>query len=397
MGTSDATMVFSNDTETAVSVESYSATDFSINTTTISGVENNTIMGVSTAGPVSKSLQTYEERVVVAVCWLLIALINIIGNTLVILAVVFSKKLRTSTNVFVISLSVADLLTGLAIPMSAVGLLSPGNTWPLSTEAPCYLAGMLLFVSSSASLFNLASIALNRLILIKRPMTLYRSLYTRRNLAINVAVLWLVAIATMVIPPLFGVGGFGYDEAHHTCSDLDTHPRAKTFERIQTFLSYPIPFIIIVSSYIMIFLHVRRHFQTQRSMRSAISDTTNASSSNGSSSFVVSDNATVLKTAQHNRIYRQQLEITKNLFMAVCAFFVCITPYCVALFIPNTDRYLLFLGVVFTCNSCVNPIIYASKHPQFKKVMRRMLQCRYSQIEEPSDALKALMACRKTV
>ncbi|XP_038055063.1 5-hydroxytryptamine receptor 2A-like [Patiria miniata] len=380
----DATMVFSNDTSTAGVAESSSAVPW---------MDNSTFTAASTeAGPMSKSLQTYQERVVIAVLWLLIALIDIIGNTMVILAVVFSRKLRTSTNVFVVSLSVADLLTGLALPMSAVGLLSPGDTWPWSTETPCYLAGMLLYISSWASLYNLASIALNRLILIKRPMTLYHSLYTRRNLAINVAVLWFVAIAIMVVPPLCGVGGFGYDEQHHTCSDLDTHRKAKTFEKIQTFLGYPIPLIIIVTSYTLIYLHVRRHFKAQRSLRGGIS-TSDTGPVSSSSRFQVSDNAAVSKTSQQGRAYRQQLQITKNLFMAVCAFFVCITPYCVALFIPNTDRYLLFLGVVFTCNSCVNPIIYASKHPQFKKVLRQMLQCKYSQIEEPSDALKALMTC----
>ncbi|XP_022080047.1 melatonin receptor type 1B-B-like [Acanthaster planci] len=386
MDHSNATMVLFNDTSTVSSVNS-SATDYS--STTPSWMQDITTMAVI------QSLQTYPERVVVAILWLLVALVNITGNTMVILAVVFSKKLRTSTNVFVVSLSVADLLTGLALPMSAVGLLSPGNSWPWSTEAPCYLAALLLFVSSSASLFNLASIALNRLILIKRPMTLYRSLYTRRNLVVNVIVLWFVALATMIVPPLLGIGGFGYDKQHHTCSDLDTHPKAKTFQRIQTFLSYPVPFCIICICYTTIFLHVRRHFQAQRpSMQVAIGDPgpdSGQGCSSGSSNFAVSDSAAVLKTAQRDRIYRQQLQITKNLFMAVCAFFLCITPYCVALFIPNTDRYLLFLGVVFTFNSCVNPIIYAAKHPQFKKVIRRMMRCQYSQIEEPSDTLKALM------
>ena len=77
----------------------------------------------------SLSLQTYPERVVTASILLLISLINIIGNSMVILAVVFSKKLRTSTNVFVVSLSSADLLAGVAAPMSAVALLSPGDHW----------------------------------------------------------------------------------------------------------------------------------------------------------------------------------------------------------------------------------------------------------------------------
>ena len=357
------------------------------NSTTVPWMDNATMASTTEA---SLSLHTYPERVVVAFFFLMIALTNIIGNSMVILAVVFSKKLRTSANVFVVSLSSADLLAGLAAPMSVVALLSPGDHWPWSSEAPCYIAGMLLYTSSSASLFNLASIALNRLILIKRPMTLYRSLYTRRNLVINVVVIWVVAIAIMTVPPLCGVGGFGYDEQHHTCSDLDTHPKAKTFERIQTFTSYPIPFIIIITSYVMIFIHVHRHFKRQAEMGNATSP---GSSSSGNSSFIASDSAAVLKAARRDRISRQQLDITKNLFTAACAFFICITPYCVALFIPNNDRLLLFGGVIFLSNSCVNPVIYAAKHPQFKKVLRLMLRCKYSQIEQPSDTLKNLKAC----
>ncbi|XP_038076145.1 melatonin receptor type 1A-like [Patiria miniata] len=365
------------------------------NTTAVSSMDNMTVFP-STEDPMSASLQTYADRVVVAVFIFLISLTNITGNSLVVLAVVFSKKLRTSTNVFVVSLSVADLLAGLAAPMSSVGLLSAGDEWPWSTEVPCSIAGLLLYISSAASLFNLASIALNRLILIKHPMTLYRSIYTRRNLVINVAVNWLVPICAMSLPPLFGIGGWGYDEQHHSCSDLDTHPKAKTFEMIQTIVSYPIPLVIIVTSYIMIFVHVRRHFKKQKAMHSGISDTApTGATSSSNSSFVVVEDATAAKSAHMDRINRQQLQITKNLFMAVCAFFVCITPYCVALFIPNNDRFLLFGGLLFFCNSIVNPIIYGAKHPQFKKVMRRLIKCQYSQIEEPSNALKALMAHSK--
>ncbi|XP_071803541.1 rhodopsin, GQ-coupled-like [Asterias amurensis] len=338
------------------------------------------------------AVHSYTVRVVVGVLFLLIAVINITGNSMVIFAVIFSKKLRTSTNVFVVSLSSADLLAGLALPMSSVALISPGNSWPGSTEAPCYIAGLLLYTSSSASLFNLASIALNRLILIKSPMKWYRILYTKCNLVINVVVIWTVAIVIMTVPPLCGIGDYGYDKQQHTCTDLDNHPRAKTFKKIQTFGSYPISFVIIITSYIIIFVHVRRHFKKQ--MRNDDNITIPGCSSSGrGNSFQTSDNAAVMRAGRRDRISQQQLEITKNLFMAVCAFFICITPYSVALFIPNNDRFLLFGGVVFLCNSCVNPIIYAAKHPQFKKVLRLMLRCKYSEIEEPSDTIKHLKAC----
>ncbi|XP_071803834.1 melatonin receptor type 1B-A-like [Asterias amurensis] len=357
------------------------------NSTTVSWLPNTTM--TTTSIP---AVHSYTVRVVVGVLFLLIAVINITGNSMVIFAVIFSKKLRTSTNVFVVSLSSADLLAGLALPMSAVALLSPGNSWPGSTEAPCYIAGLLLFTSSTASLFNLASIALNRLILIKSPMKMYLILYTKCNLVINVVVIWIVAIAIMTVPPLLEIGSFGFDKQQHTCTDLDNHPKAKTFKQIQTFGSYPISFIIIITSYIMIFVHVRRHFKKEMRKNDNITVTSISSSSGGVTSFQTSDNAAIMRASRRDRISRQQLEITKNLFMTVCAFFICITPYSVALFLPNNDRFLLYGGVVFLCNSCVNPIIYAAKHPQFKKVLRLMLRCKYSEIEEPSDTIKYLTA-----
>ncbi|XP_022079721.1 melatonin receptor type 1B-A-like [Acanthaster planci] len=361
----------------------------------ISTLDNMTEMSLKNHS-MSASLQTYPERVVVAVFIFLISLTSITGNTMVILSVTFSQKLRTSTNVFVVSLSVADLLAGFAAPMSTVGLLTPGDKWPLSSEVPCSIAGSLLYISSASSLFNLASIALNRLILIKRPMTLYRSLYNKRNLFINVIINWIVPVCTMSLPPLFGIGGWGYDEQHHSCSDRDTHPNAKTFEMIQTSVSYPIPLIVIVTSYLAIFVHVRRHFKRQKALHGIVATHVSATSSTEGSSFVVIEGATAAKSAHVERINRQQLEITKNLFTAVCAFFICITPYCVALFIPNNDRFLLFGGLLFFCNSIANPIIYAAKHPQFKRVMRCLLRCQYLQIEQPSDTLKALIACAQS-
>jgi len=60
----------------------------------------------------------------VIVSLLILAVINlivIVGNCLVILAVFISTKLRTVTNLFIVSLAVADLLVGLAVlPFSAM-------------------------------------------------------------------------------------------------------------------------------------------------------------------------------------------------------------------------------------------------------------------------------------
>ena len=67
------------------------------------------------------SFQLIESKLgdwVVIVSVILLVVINamvIFGNILVILSVYVSKKLRTSTNYYIVSLAVADLLVGIAV------------------------------------------------------------------------------------------------------------------------------------------------------------------------------------------------------------------------------------------------------------------------------------------
>jgi hypothetical protein len=67
---------------------------------------------------------------------LLISVMVIVGNCLVIAAVFISSKLRSVTNLFIVSLAVADLMVGLAVlPFSA--------TWEVFKVSPflCFLTG----------------------------------------------------------------------------------------------------------------------------------------------------------------------------------------------------------------------------------------------------------------
>ncbi|XP_022080151.1 5-hydroxytryptamine receptor 7-like [Acanthaster planci] len=356
---------------------------------------NSTSNGLNSTEQGLISLYTYLERVVVAVVFILISIFDIAGNTVVILAVVFSKKLRTSTNVFVVSLSIADFMAGLSLPMSVVALLSPGDTWPFSTETPCFIAGVLLFISSGSSLLNIACIALNRAILIKRPFSTYLSLYSKSNIALMVTTVWAVAIFGVLVPPLVGVGGFGLDREHRTCSDLQDLPGSVTYDLIKTITFYILPLLIICTCYVVIFIHVRRHFKTQkvRSQENTTELEVTSSSSWKAKSQTLDSTTVRARDAHRQRINRQQLQITKNLFMAFCAFLLCASPYCATMIATTSDRFRLFSGALLLCNSWVNPIIYGAHHPQFKTVMRSMMKCQYSQIEEQSDTLKVLIAC----
>ena len=72
----------------------------------------------------------YAERVVLAVAISFIAVFGSVGNGLVIVSVALSRKLRTATNVYVVSLSATDLLTCLCLPWHALAVVSVEG-WPM--------------------------------------------------------------------------------------------------------------------------------------------------------------------------------------------------------------------------------------------------------------------------
>ena len=119
------------------------------------------------------------QRIIVAVMFLIAALVGSVGNTIVIIAVCLSRKLRTVTNVFVVNLAVADLLTSLFVPWNAVALLSLDG-WPLPFWI-CSVAGAITYLCISASFYSLASIAVNRFILITKGLHAYQRVIIKHN------------------------------------------------------------------------------------------------------------------------------------------------------------------------------------------------------------------------
>lgn len=72
-----------------------------------------------------KPYDCFEISVVIILCLLIV--VTVIGNTLIISAVVTTKRLRTVTNCFVTSLAVADLLVGIFVMPPAIAVHITGE------------------------------------------------------------------------------------------------------------------------------------------------------------------------------------------------------------------------------------------------------------------------------
>ncbi|XP_038055090.1 beta-4C adrenergic receptor-like [Patiria miniata] len=318
-----------------------------------------------------------RQRIVVACLFALISVLGTVGNSLVIVAVFLSRKLRTTTNVFVVNLSLADLFTCLFLPWNIVALLSPTG-WPMDGTV-CAIAAVVLFTCVSCSVYTLAAIAINRFVIITRPMRKYKTYYSRWKLVLMVGVTWGVSLFIAIIPLIFGLGELGYDTKYSTCTHKTSHPLSDYYSMAQAMLIYPIPMVTIVVCYVAVFRHVRNH---------AKSITEQSESSSTQSQFATQPTMR-RESSHHQSISRRQVEITKNLFYVVCAFILCITPYCAALVIPRSEPFIPWAGAVILANSCINPAIYATKHPYFKQVIRAILCCRLSTIPEPASCLRS--------
>ncbi|XP_071504175.1 5-hydroxytryptamine receptor 4-like [Diadema antillarum] len=320
----------------------------------------------------------YNQRLVLAIMFILISVIGLLGNTVVIAAVALSRKLRTVTNVFVVSLAIADLITNLFLPWNVVALLNEDrSSWPME-DSLCVMAAIVVYTCVGCSVYSLAAIGLNRFVLITQPIHVYHHYYSRGRMGVMVFITWAIPLFMSLLPLLFGFGQLGYDAKYGTCTHNTAHPLSDYYSITQAIIIYPIPLSVIVVSYVAIYFHVRAHTKS-------ITEIQETSESSSSTHKPKRRESTARKS-----ISKRQVEITKNLFYVVCAFVVCITPYCASLVIPGSEPFIPWAGAIILLNACINPLIYATKHPHFKKVMMAIIRCRLSAIPEPSsDCLRA--------
>lgn len=99
-----------------------------VNTTDACNDSSNLINLTDLIGPYIENKYDSVEIAVVIILFLLIV-VTVIGNTLIISAVLTTKRLRTVTNCFVTSLAVADLLVGIFVMPPAIAVHITGKTF----------------------------------------------------------------------------------------------------------------------------------------------------------------------------------------------------------------------------------------------------------------------------
>lgn len=315
-------------------------------------------------GPTIRVYDHYVERVLYATLIGLICIVGTIGNCLVIIAVSMSRKLRTKTNVLVVNLSVADLISCLNLPWMSIAVLSE-HGWPLP-DWICSLEGGVMILSIGCSLYTLGGIAVSRCCLITLSRARYHDLFTTFNMTAMIIFFWLVPIAIIAIAVSFGSDFLGYSELYSMCIWDTHHDNAKLFNIILMVVFYPIPLgAISVSSY-KIWYFVRSHTRKIANATMMQPKVANVSGGIGAGTTAV----------KKNHFSKRQMAVTKNLFFIIAMFLVLMSPYGILLVLPGGEKLVPGFGVILLCNSCINPFIYGTRHPDFKIAFRQLLRCK---------------------
>ncbi|XP_041461817.1 uncharacterized protein LOC121413121 [Lytechinus variegatus] len=101
------------------------------------------------------------QRMIAAGVFIIIATVAILGNSLVILAITLSRRLQTTTNIYVLALSITDFLIAIIQVIQAVMLLSKSRSKFLLTV--CSGAAVMNFFLLGSSIGALVLIAWNRM------------------------------------------------------------------------------------------------------------------------------------------------------------------------------------------------------------------------------------------
>ncbi|NWR06565.1 HRH1 protein, partial [Paradoxornis webbianus] len=204
-----------------------------------------------------------------------ISLTTIVMNILVLCAVKTEKKLQTVGNLYIVSLSIADLIVGAAVmPLNIVGLLS--RSWPLGLEA-CLFWLSMDYVASTASIFNLFILCMDRYRSVQQPLR-YLKYRTKMRASLLILGVWLLSFTWVI--PILGWHIFANNGHRQVAEDKCETEFSKVtwFKVLTAIFNFYLPSLLMLWFYSKIFRAVQKHCQhrelSNRSYWSSMENTT---------------------------------------------------------------------------------------------------------------------------
>ena len=190
------------------------------------------------------------ETVLVSLLLGVVVILTILGNTTVLLAVYLDRRLRNTTNYFIVNLAAADLLLGITVlPLSAS--LEVLKYWPFGSLL-CEIWASADVLLCTASILTLCVISIDRYIGVTRPLQ-HSHIITKRRAGYILTGDWLLSLLISV-GPLIGWRESGVNRDYE-CSVT----KQVGYVIFSVAGSFYIPTFIIMVVYMRIYKEAARH------------------------------------------------------------------------------------------------------------------------------------------
>lgn len=280
-------------------------------------------------GPDQSAKQEAYLKVITCTLIAILIVLTLFGNLLVMAAFCLCKELRTITNYFLVSLSVADLLTALlAMPIFLAS--------KVTSDASLFPGGAVFYdvwrsidiICGTASIWNLCLVSLDRLLAVAAPL---------RHLVILTPAC-AKAVIVLVWASSLGLSGI-----------LNMNWDYKGI--LITFISFFLPLFIIISSYVKI--------------------------------YQVTTRSCILRRSGGTQLKRD-IRSAKQMVVVISVFILCWVGFFVLTLILSFKRSMSskinpaaldFLKSLTYLNSCINPLLFTMVSRTFKKAITDILHC----------------------
>ena len=287
----------------------------------------------------------------------------LIGNVVTCIAVYSNERLRTSSNLYVITLAISDAINASTVMPLTIGVLITGR-WPYG-EALCNVHAFFTLFSVYVSPTTMGLTAFNRYVRIVKPGH-YSRIFNARQSKIYVAAIWLTVSGYALVPRLAGWTDYGFIPGYAVCTIV--HPREAmkiAHYCIVVVFFFLLPLAVATFSYYKIFTMVNQHKIN-----------------------------TNLAIKEECRISVREIHISKSLAIIVLAFALCWIPFWVVAmmqrFAPDTvvpRNVQLLCPFLLFFSSTINPFIYAGMNPSFRAEFRAILLFKF--LKKPSVGVQA--------
>nr|AJA32745.1 FGLa/AST receptor [Rhodnius prolixus] len=307
---------------------------------------------------ISPELTEKIVAIVVPVLFGIIVILGLFGNALVVIVVAVNQQMRSTTNILIINLAIADLLfIVFCVPFTATDYIF--RFWPFG-DTWCKMVQYLIVVTAYASVYTLVLMSLDRFLAVVHPIA-SMSIRTEKNAISAILVTWIVIVISNI--PVFLCHGevtFNYSSSEHTvCIFLEMDPliRPDGFNKVAFQVSffataYVIPLALICGLYLVMLVRLW-----------------GGAAPGGRCS------------AESRRGKRR---VTRMVLVVVAIFAICWCPIQVILVMKSIGQYeitptsvmvQIVSHVLAYMNSCVNPILYAFLSENFRKAFRKVIYC----------------------